>query len=157
VIKIDISIASVAQVADHGAAFHHPSFLSPPLPGDGHAPFINPSVNPYTGTPHPYPPPVHLSNNSSAAYQYPTQSPFANFVPSNPPMQSSGVCHQGVSTRDFVLRLCAMNPSIIPLVLVMKQFLQVTSTSQISISVMSRKKVFMTLSPEVFPHTLSPL
>jgi hypothetical protein len=129
VIKIDISIASVSQVADHGAAFHHPSFLSPAAPGDGQVPFVNPLVNPYTGTPHPhpYPPPTHLSNNSSAAYQYPTQSPYANFVPLNPPMQSSGVCHQGVSTRDFVLRLCAMNPSIIPLVLVIKQFLQVAT------------------------------
>ena len=138
-IKIDISIASATQLNDPGAAFHHPSFLSPPSTTDGPNFPSPPPANPYIHHMHhqshpfqsPQPPshPNHGSIPSTSIYQYPSQSPFAHFAQSNPPMQSSGICHQGVSTRDFVLRLCAMNPSIIPLVLVIKQFLQVSSTS----------------------------
>ena len=77
-----------------------------------------------------YIPPSHIGNSTSnnSIYQYPSQSPFPNIPQLPMQIQSSGICHQGVSTRDFVLRLCAMNPSVIPLVLVMKQFLQVSSS-----------------------------
>lgn len=82
------------------------------------------SINPSNYNPSP-----HIGNSpSNSVYQYttpPSPSPFATFTQLPVSIQNSGVCHQGVSTRDFVLRLCALNPSLIPLVLVMKQFLQV--------------------------------
>jgi hypothetical protein len=46
------------------------------------------------------------------------------FQPLPPSAPGAPTPHQGVSTRDFVLRLCALNPSLVPLVLVLKQFLQ---------------------------------
>lgn len=158
-IKIDISIASVTQLNDPGAAFHHPPS---PSPTDG-VTFPTPSpANPYIHhvhhqSQHPYQhpqPPSHQNHGnipSTSIYQYPSQSPFAHFAQSNPPMQSSGICHQGVSTRDFVLRLCAMNPSIIPLVLVIKQFLQVSPMPHAAplISLVAvRRRVFMILLRE---------
>lgn len=42
---------------------------------------------------------------------------------SNDTLASTQAKHQGIATRDFVSRLCAMNPSLIPITLVLKQFL----------------------------------
>lgn len=58
-------------------------------------------------------------NTGSALHGHPSHS----HVQSQGHGQSHANMHQGLQARDFTLRLCAMNPMLTPLVLVLKQFL----------------------------------
>lgn len=110
IIKIDISFAAVEQGSAPPSFGHH---VGPAATGQQFAAKMPNGL------------PSSISNNhlNFAPINFLTPSNSSTNIPSQHTLETSTLTHQGVSTRDFLLRLCAINPVLIPLVIVMKQFL----------------------------------
>lgn len=153
-IKIDLSISpgtapdnyfspAMAMYQPMASPHHH-------TPDSGFTPFHTPSSSGYQSLPQQAP--VPPSPSPASAGYIPLSHPLPPHIGAVPMS-----AHQGISTRDFVLRLCAMNPSLVPLVIVVKQFLQVTCLFMSIPSLMwcvDRRRAFTILSPGDCPHTL---
>eukprot|EP00602_Paraphysomonas_sp_CaronLab_P013170 CAMPEP_0185042476 /NCGR_PEP_ID=MMETSP1103-20130426/42376_1 /TAXON_ID=36769 /ORGANISM="Paraphysomonas bandaiensis, Strain Caron Lab Isolate" /LENGTH=1180 /DNA_ID=CAMNT_0027582561 /DNA_START=624 /DNA_END=4166 /DNA_ORIENTATION=- len=136
VIKVDITIATHTHGGSLSSSESYTLPTPVPMPG--------------AGGPSPYPP-----YSSPQQQQILPPGHHSGGIPCTPPPHSpSFQVHQGVTTRDFVLRLCAMNPDLIPLVLVMKQFLQEKGLHDPFTGGLSSYAVTIMVASIIHPHAL---